>query len=420
MTAHLHALPLSAETPNQGEAVAPTSGYLERVEAVAVLVVDDDPETARALQRSLESEENTVKLAASGKDALVALKHSTFDVVVSDIAMPAMDGFSLFEEIKGINPTIPIILLTGDPSVLGAARALEAGAYRYVTKPPNPKDLRGIVQKAARLARQKRSEGEESQPCPPHSTHAKKENQNRDRVQSSLSRSFDHCLQKMWMAYQPIFDCSNDCIIGYEALMRSRIGELPHPNAILAAAEQLGRLNEMARTVRSLCPQTMKSAEPFLNFFINIHPQDLSNDEIFSQDSPLIKYAHRIVFEITERASLVDVSNIAERVSLLRKLGYRIAIDNLGAGYAGLTRLALLEPEWVKLDMSLVRDIHLNRTKKKVVQSIIVLSKEMGINVIGEGVESVNEADALSDLGCAYLQGYYFGRPEAPLVEVQE
>jgi EAL domain-containing protein (putative c-di-GMP-specific phosphodiesterase class I) len=92
-------------------------------------------------------------------------------------------------------------------------------------------------------------------------------------------------------------------------------------------------------------------------------------------------------------------------------MGFRIAIDDLGAGYAGLTSFALLEPEIVKLDMTLVRDVHLNSTKQKLVRSMTQLAHDMGMMVVGEGVETAAERDALVNLGCDLLQGYLFAKP---------
>jgi EAL domain-containing protein (putative c-di-GMP-specific phosphodiesterase class I) len=122
--------------------------------------------------------------------------------------------------------------------------------------------------------------------------------------------------------------------------------------------------------------------------------------------------------EITERSSLDEVKDVRSRVAALRELGFSIAVDDLGAGYAGLTSFTLLEPEIVKLDMSLVRDVHQNSTKQKVVRSMTALAKDMGVIVVGEGVECKAERDALVDLGCDLLQGFLFARPGRPFPEV--
>jgi EAL domain-containing protein (putative c-di-GMP-specific phosphodiesterase class I) len=116
---------------------------------------------------------------------------------------------------------------------------------------------------------------------------------------------------------------------------------------------------------------------------------------------------------------LDEVRDVRARVAALREMGYSIAVDDLGAGYAGLTSFTLLEPEIVKLDMSLIRDAHQNSTKQKVVRSMTALAKDMGMIVVAEGVESPAERDVLVELGCDYLQGFLFARPGPAFPEVK-
>jgi len=113
------------------------------------------------------------------------------------------------------------------------------------------------------------------------------------------------------------------------------------------------------------------------------------------------------------------VPDVRSRIAALRDIGYRIAVDDLGAGYSGLTSFALLEPEFVKLDMSLVRGIDTNVTKQKVVRSMTSLCREMGMKVVAEGVETPTECDVLVNLDCDLLQGFLFARPGKPFPEVQ-
>jgi EAL domain-containing protein (putative c-di-GMP-specific phosphodiesterase class I) len=129
--------------------------------------------------------------------------------------------------------------------------------------------------------------------------------------------------------------------------------------------------------------------------------------------------ATRVVLEITERAALEDVSEVREKVAALRTLGFRIAIDDLGAGYAGLTAFAQLEPEVVKLDMSLVRDVHEQPTKRRLIKSMTELCQDMGRVVIAEGIETAEERDAIADLGCDLMQGYLFAKPGKPFPAVR-
>src|SRR5437016_4234263 len=118
-----------------------------------------------------------------------------------------------------------------------------------------------------------------------------------------------------------------------------------------------------------------------------------------------------------ERAGLDEVKDARARVESLKRMGYRIAVDDLGAGYAGLTSFAQLEPHIVKLDMSLVRNVHEAPTKRKLIQSIVALCRDLGIEPVGEGVETAAERDVLEQLGCTLLQGYLFGKPEREFLQ---
>jgi len=116
---------------------------------------------------------------------------------------------------------------------------------------------------------------------------------------------------------------------------------------------------------------------------------------------------------------LDHVTDLRSRIATLRELGFRIAVDDLGAGYAGLSTFALLEPEYVKLDMSLIRGIDVKVTQQKIVRSLTSLCREMGIRVVAEGVETTSERDTLIDLDCDLLQGFLFAKPGKPFPEVK-
>jgi EAL domain-containing protein (putative c-di-GMP-specific phosphodiesterase class I) len=149
-----------------------------------------------------------------------------------------------------------------------------------------------------------------------------------------------------------------------------------------------------------------------MQVFVNLHPLDLLDDDLVGGTCPLTKHSRRVVIEITERATLEGMHDIRQRVSALRSLGYRIALDDLGAGYAGLTSFAHLEPDVVKVDRSLVQDIGSDRTKQKLLSSLAQLCGQLDMSVICEGIETYEERDTLLTLDCDLLQGYLFARPE--------
>ncbi len=176
----------------------------------------------------------------------------------------------------------------------------------------------------------------------------------------------------------------------FEALVRSREAKLPHPGALLDAAERLDRLPDLGRAIRA---RVEAPAEGLV--FVNLHPMDLLDEHLYSSDAALSRLAARVVLEITERSSLDRVPDVRARIDRLRELGFRVAIDDLGAGYAGLAAFAALNPEVAKIDMSLVRGVDGDPVRQRLIGSMIALCRDLGIELVAEGVETPAERDAL-------------------------
>lgn len=368
-----------------------------------VLVVDDEQGLRDVLNRWLTRTGYSVDCACDGVEAAKLLERDSYDVIVSDVAMPGLDGVSLLRLARERDPDVPVILVTGSPHLDNAIDAMRSGAFDYVVKPVQLDKLAQIVGRAHllhRMARVKREAlslvGGGGLGLADHTV---------------LEASFERALATMWMAYQPIVRTRDHTLFGYEALMRSTESTLPHPGAVLDAAERLERLGDLGRHIRDLAAQPVHTCSPDALLFVNLHSQDLTDPTLTATDTPLALVARRVVLEITERASLDDVGDVRARVAQLRSLGFRIAIDDLGAGYAGLTSFAQLEPEFVKVDMSLVRGIDSSTTKQKLVGSVVSLCHDLGIQVVAEGIETMAERDLLTSLGCDLLQGYLLARP---------
>jgi EAL domain-containing protein (putative c-di-GMP-specific phosphodiesterase class I) len=212
------------------------------------------------------------------------------------------------------------------------------------------------------------------------------------------------------MVYQPIVKWSERQVFAYEALVRNGEPTLRAPDALFDCATSLGRLVELGRAIRRSVAETM-AATGVHRLFVNLHPRDLDDDELLSGEAPLSKFAHRVVLEITERSTLGRVSDLKARLARLRQLGFKLAVDDLGAGYAGLNWFAQLEPDVVKLDMSLIRHIDTEPTKQRLVGSMLTLCRDLGILVVAEGIETAAERAALVRNGCDLLQGYLLARP---------
>lgn len=385
------------ETTGHGDAARAQAGAAE------VLVVDDEPVTARGYARALSAAGYKVNVAHDGREAAAMAKAHSYDVIVSDIAMPDMDGLGLLRTIRENDLDVPMIFMTGSPALESAVTAIEYGAFRYLVKPISPEALLESVARAVRVHNLARVRREAMQ------VHDLEGKPIGDRA--GLEARFSSAVEKLWVAAQPIVSWSGRSTFAYETLLRTDEPTLRSPLDFFDAAERLGKAAELGRIIRQHVARQLRETPPPALLFVNLHPADLEDEELYADDGALTPFAKQIVLEITERAALDRIHELQSRVMRLRTLGYRIAIDDLGAGYAGLTSFAQLEPEVVKVDMSLVRGIDRSPVKQKLVRSIITLCTELGIQLVAEGIETPEERDSLITLGGDLCQGYLFAKP---------
>jgi EAL domain-containing protein (putative c-di-GMP-specific phosphodiesterase class I) len=373
-----------------------------------VLVVEDDPLLRRGMVRILEGGGFGVIEAGSGVEALEMLGQREVDCVLSDISMPGMDGIELLKVVTGRDLDLPFVLITGVPSLETAIEAVEYGAFHYLRKPFGRAQILDLVTRAVQVRRL---------------TQLKRQALALAGLPGGLSRdlqglhaAFERVLASFHLVFQPIVRARSGEIFGYEALLRSNEASLPHPGAVLHAAERLERVQELGRAIRGRATEAIdQQLCPDCVMFINLHPADLEDDQLLDATSRLTALASRVVLEITERASLGGVADLRRRVERLRDLGFRIAVDDLGAGYAGLTSFVALQPDLVKIDMSLIRGVDGDPTRRRLVRSMTDVCRDMGILVVAEGIETEAEREVLAELGCDLLQGYLLGRPLARL-----
>jgi EAL domain-containing protein (putative c-di-GMP-specific phosphodiesterase class I) len=372
-----------------------------------LLLVEDDVGLARIVERILTKAGYRVEAAPDVTLGLARFWQGGIDVVVSDLRLPGSSGLDLLRAIREGDLDVPVIIMTGSPDVQSAAEAVEHGAFRYVTKPIDMGQLLSLVARALRLHQMARVRREilEKQGGELSKYSGDK---------AGTAARFDRALAGLWMAYQPIVSWSGRTNFAHEALVRTEEPTLRNPMDLFDAAERLGRLHELGQAIRRHVAGTVAQLQPTESIFVNIHPCDLSDPSLFSSEAPLSAFAPRVVLEITERAALDKIRDLIPRIARLRAMGYRIALDDLGAGYAGLASFAQLEPEVAKVDMAIIRGIDASVTKQKLLGSIISLCRDLEIKLVAEGIETEAERDTVVRLGGDLCQGYLFARPGRP------
>jgi EAL domain-containing protein (putative c-di-GMP-specific phosphodiesterase class I) len=211
------------------------------------------------------------------------------------------------------------------------------------------------------------------------------------------------------MVYQPIYRLEDGGIEGVECLARFELEPRRPPNEWFEEAAAIG----MGMSLESAaCQRALHELESLAGDFvmaINCSPQAIVGGPL----SPSLRgvNAQRIVLEITEHSSVDDYAELRRSLVPLRAAGARIAIDDAGAGYASMRHFLTIDPEIIKLDISLTRNIHRDRRRRALAGAMLEFARHSGSTLVAQGVESFEELDTLRELGVREAQGYHLCRP---------
>jgi len=228
--------------------------------------------------------------------------------------------------------------------------------------------------------------------------------------------------REIWTAFQPIIDLSDGGIMGWEGLSRGPRGsDLELPLVLFSRAGRFGVVEELERACRRQAFIDWKVLDRKERLFVNTVPATIRDASFLGRG--VLDYLgpdlspQGVTLEITERSVIDNLNLYREAMHAFTDLGFSFAIDDVGAGYSGLETVAVLKPAYLKIDMSLVRDVHQKKTSQKVVKAILEMSEGLGAEVIAEGVQTEDEAQALRDIGVRWAQGYLFARPVDPYAD---
>lgn len=223
---------------------------------------------------------------------------------------------------------------------------------------------------------------------------------------SIIDRAFE-------FVYQPIVQSKTLEVFGYEALCRPRDRTFQSPIELIAAAEHAGRVCDLGRVLREAAVMPLQDLPARFLLFINLHPQELNDPALVEVEPFLRPWLNRVVFEVNQSRSIGDQKRLRRTLALLRERGFRIALDDLCSGYLGLNSIARLEPDFVKLNMGLLRGIRRNERAHRLIRHFMEYTEDENIRVIAHGIETDEDRELAISLGCPLLmQGYLFGRGE--------
>lgn len=365
-----------------------------------ILVVDDDADMARMIARRLKREPDfDVSMATAPAIAAITAKRSEFDVIVSDIQMPGMNGLELIRTLRAFDLDLPVILVTGTPAIESAQRAVELGAFRYLIKPVESETLISAVRQASanyKIAVLKRRAAK---------LLGRAHLQPADWI--GLTQAFESALKSLRLAFQPIAKASDGTLFGFEALIRTENDRIPNPGALLDSARELGRLGEVTTLVAEKALEMMQNSS--VRIFLNVLPEEM-NEPSFPAVLSLLS-GHPVVLELSDHERIDKVINFESKLASISDHNIQVAIDDLGVGRAGLGGFAVLTPLYAKVDMSLVFGIDSDLMKQEVVSGLVDVCHAESIIVIAEGIETADELRTCMQLGCDLLQGHYLGEP---------
>ena len=219
--------------------------------------------------------------------------------------------------------------------------------------------------------------------------------------------------------FQPIVSTATGLIVGAEALVRMRTveGEILAPGHFIAVAEETGLVNPLGEHVLKTAVRHLLAWSDHLGYVsVNVSPRQLAEPDFVPTLAALLAGSagldpSRLVLEITETALLASSVDVQERLETIKTLGVRIALDDFGTGYSSLTWLQSVPADVVKLDRSFVAGLAFDPKKASIISAMLGLARSLGMSVIAEGVEDVEDWEALRALECPGVQGYFFSRP---------
>lgn len=360
-----------------------------------ILLIEDDEDLAQLTGMLLQSHGYQVDIAYNGSDAFKKIRQDP-ELILLDTTLPDIECAQICQKIRKNKELadVPIIVLTVHRASVDKIEGLYIDIDDQLTKPFSREEILAKIEVALQ---QKKA--------------PQKARRKEQIVLRELKRTLKHELVIPF--FQPIYSLTSLVPIGVEALSRPLMGIfLNNPEFFFKAALTFGLYAQIEvlcwRKAISAWKETVGQGRLFLNctpYFLGSTPLKKKFFLDLNVDPSCL------VFELTERTAIQDYNLLLSNLMRLQKMGVKIAVDDVGSGYATLDAVAEIKPDFVKIDMSLVRDIHKDALKQDLVQSITFFCRKYNIITIAEGIEKTEELKTMKELGADAAQGYFLGKP---------
>ncbi len=377
---------------------------------IRILIADDDAEV-RSVLIDIIGRAESLELVGVAEDAQQAIElagRQRPDAALLDVKMPG-GGPRAAREIRASSPGTAIIALSAHEDARSVQEMLAAGAYNFLVKGTSPKELvdaiRSSVNGEVRLSAKAASHvvGELATKLVQEREGVERRSAWERQIQRVLDSGGPECV------LQPIIALDTEQPVGFEALARFDSEPVRSPGAWFAEAAALGYALELEIAAVEAAISGIDHLPPGAFLALNVSPASIVSSRLTETIGriPL----DRVVVELTEHAPISDYPMLRSVLADLRLSGTRLAVDDVGAGHASLRHILQLEPDLIKLDVSLTRDIDTQRAQRSLASALVTFGREMEATLIAVGVETDAELAVIRELGIPWAQGYYFGRP---------
>lgn len=401
--------PNGARYPELGD--APPKSSRGSHGPIRILVADDEPEVREALA-DLINEEPTLQLVGMAGDADEAIQLADTarpDVVVLDVAMPKGGGPKAAREIRIRHPGTRLLALSAHEDGASVRAMLGEGAEGYLVKGSSVDEILEAIHRSAQ------GQASLSAEITTDVVTAFGEHLMRERAASRRWELWRSLVQRtiddgsLVVLFQPIVHLKTRRVAGFEAVSRFTLEPDRPTETWFAEASAVGLVKELELTSARAALTSMDQLPPDTYLSINLSPETASSSEFRDL---LIEVDHdRLVVEMTEHTPVEDYPKLNTAVHELRWRGLRLAIDDVGAGFASLRHILELSPDFIKLDVTLTRDIDREEPRRSLAAALTTFAKAIGSEIVAEGIQTEAELLVLQSLDVTFGQGYHLGPP---------
>jgi EAL domain-containing protein (putative c-di-GMP-specific phosphodiesterase class I)/AmiR/NasT family two-component response regulator len=391
------------------------SGALAQFADARILLIDDESPNLSLLRNLLTRQgiRHIYELRDS-RETLAWVAKVDPDLVLLDLHMPGVDGYEVLAQLRSwaAGSYLPVLVLTGDTSNSAIEHALELGAHDFLTKPFNINEatlrIRNLLETRALHTTLRHHNLNLRSQLGDFQRAADTEREARqvtvDRIENVLrEKAFS-------MVVQPVYELRGASLVGCEALARFPQEPVRTPDRWFEDAESAGLGLQLELAAVGIALESLPEMPPELFMAVNVSPATAMAPELSAILDDVD--CNRVVLELTEHVPVEDYDAMRQLLAGLRSRGVRLAIDDTGAGYAGFRHLLGLHPDVIKLDISLTRDIDQDAARRALAAALVSFARDVGSQVIAEGVENSGELATLTQLGVTWAQGYFLARPQ--------